>query len=134
MYTVLFYVIIYLGEDMSKYCKKCGRKIDENDIFCQYCGTQLIEETPEGEPIVSTNKTNSLAIAGFVVSLVSFVFSFWGVTAIVAIILSSVALSQIKKNNEGGKGLALAGLIIGIVSVIVGFFSLIFIGILALFA
>ena len=119
---------------MSKYCKKCGRKIDENDIFCQYCGTQLIEETPEGELVVSTNKTNSLAIAGFVVSLVSFVFSFWGVTAIVAIILSSVALSQIKKTNEGGKGLALAGLIIGIVSVIVGFFSLIFLGILALFA
>jgi hypothetical protein len=53
-------------------------------------------------------KTNGLAIAGFVTSL----SCCWPV----GIILSSIGLSQISKDpTQKGKGLAMAGLIIGIV-------------------
>lgn len=111
---------------MSKFCTKCGKEIDKDDIFCQYCGKQLIEETEEGEQAVQTNNNNSLAVAGFVVSLVSLIFSMWGITSVVAIVLSAVALSQIKKTNENGKGLAVAGLIIGIVVLVLTIISIAF--------
>ena len=110
---------------MSKFCTKCGKEIDKDDIFCQYCGKQLIEETEEGEQVIQNNN-NSLAVAGFVVSLVSLIFSMWGITSVVAIVLSAIALSQIKKTNENGKGLAVAGLIIGIVVLVLTIISIAF--------
>ena len=56
-------------------------------------------------------KTNVLAI----VSLVSSFF-----ISIVGIITGHIALSQIKKTGEQGRGLAIAGLIIGYVGLVIG--------------
>lgn len=50
-------------------------------------------------------KTNGLAIASFVMSLLGFGF--------ISAIMGHVALGQITRNNEGGRGLALAAVIIG---------------------
>ena len=56
-------------------------------------------------------KTNGMAIAGFVTALAC--------CSPVGIILSSIGLSQINRNpSQKGKGLATAGLIIGIISLI----------------
>ena len=54
-------------------------------------------------------KTNGLAIAALVCSF------FCG---LLGIILGIVAISQINKSNEGGKGLAIAGIAIGAVSIV----------------
>ena len=54
-------------------------------------------------------KTNGLAIAALVGSF------FCG---ILGIILGIVAIGQINKTNEGGKGLAIAGIAIGAVSIL----------------
>ena len=56
----------------------------------------------------STDRTNGLAIA----ALVSSFF-----VSILGIILGFVALNQIKTSGEQGRGLALAGIIIGFVAV-----------------
>ncbi|MFH0831030.1 MAG: DUF4190 domain-containing protein [Parcubacteria group bacterium] len=64
-------------------------------------------ETPQ-----KSTGTNGLAIAAFVLSLVGL--------GIIGLILGIVALSQIKKTGEGGKGLAIAGIIIGALSVVAG--------------
>lgn len=61
-------------------------------------------------------KTNVLAI----VSLVSAFF-----ISLVAIITGHIALSQIKKTGEQGRGLAIAGLIIGYIGLVVGIIFLI---------
>ena len=53
-------------------------------------------------------RTNGFAIASFVCSLV--------LINVLGIIFGHVALSQIKRTNEGGQGLAVAGLIIGYLS------------------
>ena len=116
---------------MSKYCTKCGKELKKEDIFCGYCGNQMIEETEDGEKVVTVSKTNGLAVAGFVVSLASLLINFWGITSVVGIILSAVALSQIKKTNESGKGFALAGLIIGIIGIIIMFVAFLFLVILS---
>jgi hypothetical protein len=65
-------------------------------------------------------KTNGMAIAGFVTALAC--------CSPVGIILSAIGLSQIGKDpSQKGKGLATAGLIIGIVSLIASIFYYIFI-------
>lgn len=65
---------------------------------------------PGGYP--QPKKTNGMAVAGFVLSF------FCG---ILGLIFSAVALSQIGKTGEGGKGLATAGLVLSILSMLVGF-------------
>ena len=53
-----------------------------------------------------------------VLGIVSLVSAFF--ISIVAIITGHIALSQIKKTGEQGRGLAIAGLIIGYVGLVVG--------------
>jgi hypothetical protein len=57
---------------------------------------------------VPAQRTNGLSIAAFVMSLVGFSF--------VAAILGHVAMGQIKRTGDGGKGLAIAAVVIGWVS------------------
>lgn len=73
-------------------------------------------------PVQSTNqastnatgpkpKTNGLAIAAIILA---FLFP------LIGLILGIVALSQIKKNKEGGKGLAVASIVISVVIMVAG--------------
>jgi len=64
-------------------------------------------------------RTNTLAIVGFVLSFI---------VSVAGIICSHIALSQIKRTGEGGRGLALAGLILGYV--FTAFWALYIIGII----
>lgn len=66
-----------------------------------------------GAPIA---KTNTLAIVGFVLAFV---------INIAGVIVSIVALNQIKQTGEKGRGLAIAGIIIGALSLIIGIISVI---------
>lgn len=54
---------------------------------------------------VTNQKTNGLSIAALVLGIVG--------VSIVAIILGHVSLSQIKRTGEQGRGMALAGVILG---------------------
>lgn len=61
-------------------------------------------------------KTNGLAVAGFVTSIAC--------CSPVGVILWSIALSQINNDpSQKGKGLAIAGLIIGLVSIVIYFIA-----------
>jgi hypothetical protein len=63
------------------------------------------------QPGNQPQKTNTMAILGLVFA---FVFSPLG------IVFSAIGLKQVKERREGGRGLALAGLILSIVFVILG--------------
>jgi hypothetical protein len=67
-----------------------------------------------GQP---AQKTNSMAIASLVSSLVGFLC--W-LGAIGGIVLGVIALNQIKQTQEEGHGLAIAGIAIGALSLVVG--------------
>lgn len=70
---------------------------------------------------VPPSKTNSLAIAGFVMSIIC--------CAPIGLILSTIAMGQINKNpSESGKGLAIAGLVLGVIGIIVGMIYFVFEG------
>ncbi len=64
---------------------------------------------PYGQP---AKKTNVLAIVSLIASIAGFVIA-WGIGSIVGIICGHISLSQIKKTGEEGRGLAVAGLIVG---------------------
>jgi hypothetical protein len=59
-------------------------------------------------------KTNSLAIASLIASIVSLC----GVGSIAGIVLGVVALNQIKVNGDSGRGLAIAGIAVGAVTLL----------------
>jgi len=74
------------------------------------------EQPAYGQPGYQPQKTNTMAILGLVFA---FVFSPLG------IVFSAIGLKQIKQRREGGRGLALAGLIISIISVVLGILLLV---------
>jgi uncharacterized membrane protein len=61
-------------------------------------------------------KTNTLAIVSLVASLIGL---FTGIGFIVGIICGHISLSQIKKTGEQGRGMAIAGLIIGYIGILI---------------
>src|SRR5258708_7389148 len=58
--------------------------------------------------------TNGLAIASLVLSIVNL----FGLGSLLAIILGHVSLGQIKRQPQGGRGLAIAGTILGHIGVV----------------
>ena len=68
---------------------------------------------PAQQEPASAEKWNVLSIVAFVISLLGF--------NIIAVILGFIALNQVGKSGERGKGLANAAIIIGLVSIILGF-------------
>ncbi|WP_448810932.1 DUF4190 domain-containing protein [Agromyces bauzanensis] len=69
-----------------------------------------------GQTVAPTGaKTNTLAIISLVASLLGLAT---GIGFIVGIICGHISLSQIKKTGEQGRGMAIAGLIIGYVGIV----------------
>ncbi|MCI8397573.1 MAG: DUF4190 domain-containing protein [Clostridia bacterium] len=78
----------------------------------------------ENNEVKGTNGgQNGLAIAGFVVSLCSLLINFAGLVGLVGTVLSGVGLAKVKTTGKG-KGMAIAGLIIGIISILWGIYSI----------
>ncbi len=67
--------------------------------------------------------TNPLSIAGMVTGIVSLFVNLIGIVGIVAVILSSISLKQIGVRKQKGKGMAIAGLVLGIIGTVFGIFQ-----------
>lgn len=80
-----------------------------------------MSDTPGAQPIVvetpAGTSTNSLAIVSLVTSIIGL--------GVVGVITGHIGLSQIKRTHEHGRGLALAGLIVGYISIAAGLLALI---------
>lgn len=89
------------------YCKHCGHKIEDTDIYCSNCGTST---DYINSPKTRLNKnTNIYAIVGFI-------FSF--VLGIVGLILSIIGYQRADtKYNGNCKKLAMTGLIISEITI-----------------
>ena len=125
---------------MIKYCMYCGTKINEGETKCSNCGADVaeIEENNNNEKIekkeetvvenIDTNNNNNnivektgtsgLAIASLVCSLGGILVA-GIILGIIAISLGVSAKKQIKVNNQKGKGLATAGIVIGIIDIVI---------------
>lgn len=121
---------------MAKFCKNCGTELKEGKV-CQNCGTvnegattaKAATKTSETKATTTTNttvntapattsSTNGFAIAGFVLSLVGLVCCSFVICGILGLIFSIIGLNKANSSNGNGKGLAIAGIIIGGVAIL----------------
>lgn len=79
-------------------------------------------QQPAYAPVYApAQKTNGLAIAGFVCSIAGALLPSIGfILLIVGLVLSIIGLTQIKKTGEKGRGLAIAGIIISCIAFLLG--------------
>ena len=90
-------------------CPECGTDVDSDDYFCPECGIKLKEES-------YTEETSGFAKASFVLGIFGMIFFFLPLLSFLAILFGVIALVKISNsNNLSGKGLAVAGLIMGLI-------------------
>lgn len=99
------------------FCSKCGEENPDDSKFCSKCGAALVQpEAPAPTPTPSAatgERTSGFAIASLVMGIVGF---FFNPLAILAIIFGGIGLSQTNKDpNLKGRGMAVAGLVLGII-------------------
>lgn len=104
---------------MGKFCSNCGQEIKANSKFCTKCGIE-IGDVKEVDTKTNSTKTSGFAVAGFVVSLCSLMIPTVGVGGIVGTVFSSIGLGKTGKGKDKGKGLAIAGLVMGIIAILAG--------------
>ena len=100
-----------------KACPLCAEALEDEDLVCRWCDAQA---TPDGWSVVgyagprttARTGTNGMAVASFVCSLLFFVYF---IPSILAVIFGHVARRQLRDSmgQQGGAGLAMAGLVIG---------------------
>jgi hypothetical protein len=112
-------------------CSRCGKEIGPNDAFCRNCGAGLGEKAPPPlmppqasppPPTTSLPKTSGLAIAALILSIFSFMcLPILG--AALAIVFGLLARGEIKRSQGklGGRGMALAGIILGFANMVILF-------------
>ena len=100
-------------------CSKCGATQAEGSRFCSVCGNPVLEAQaaapavplppPVPAPIVA-EETSGKAVASLICGIIN-IFPF----CVIAIILGHISLSQISKSagRLTGRGLAIAGLVMG---------------------
>ena len=108
------------------YCRKCGSNLDDDAVICPYCpvptlkfytSQPYVSQQPYS-PATGTRRSNGLAIAGFIVSLVSIIFAYiFCITSIVALGLSIAGMNN-RKNCTDNNGFATAGLVISIITLV----------------
>ena len=122
---------------MAKTCLFCGGSNEDSDQFCRGCGANLAgaqqptQEQPVQpvQPVQPTNynqpasnqaqgKTNGTAIAALVVSIVGLIILPLP-CGIISVSLAATSFNHLKQfPTEKGKGMAVAGLVIGIIDIV----------------
>ena len=105
------------------FCSKCGEKNPDDGKFCSKCGEALVAtkapKAPAAAPAkraAAGEKTSGIAIAALVMGIAAFVV--FGPLAVLAIIFGAIGISQANKDPSlKGKGMAVAGLVLGIIAV-----------------
>lgn len=129
------------------FCVNCGKEINNSAVVCPFCGARTGNAMPSqpAQPVQTTYyqqppaptyvtvqrkepKSNTLGIAGFVLSLLSFVLGeFFLIAPFIGFILSCIAVAK-RKNYDENNGLAIAGLVINIIQLVVWLIILIVCG------
>jgi Domain of unknown function (DUF4190) len=76
---------------------------------------------PAGAPTPDKRTNSGMAIASFVCSLVGVIPCFWAVQimGLLGTIFGFIGLKQTKRGQRGGRGLAIAGVVIGIILLLI---------------
>jgi len=107
---------------MSSFCLGCGNGMSEGERFCGVCGRDSLAASagPAVDPAVAFGlppETSGKAIFSLVSGLLFLILPF----SLAAVIFGHLSLSDIRKSGGRltGKGLAIAGLVLGYMGVVV---------------
>lgn len=90
-----------------------------------------------GYPAPPQSRTNGMAIGSLVSSVLAFPLGFCYVgplVAIVGVVLGIIALNQIKQSGEQGRGLAIAGIVVGGVVLVLTVLLVLFVGVFSIYS
>lgn len=99
------------------YCKYCGGQVVEDAVVCIHCGRQLRQVQS-----VRKSSINSMCLAGFIMSLASFMT---GLAVILGLIFSIIGYNQTRNTDDslsknlGRAGIIISSVILGLVVIIV---------------
>lgn len=82
--------------------------------YAQAYGQAPYGQAPYGA-YAAPRKTNVLAVISMIASIVGFIWLLPFVGSLAGVIMGHISLRQIRQTAEGGRGMALAGLIVGYV-------------------
>src|SRR5262245_9263788 len=109
----------------STKCAVCGFVSASSAGSCRNCGATLSGQHGYRNSARTSGAASQLkkglAIASLVIGIISFLtFGFGGIGAVVGIVLAIIALSRVNRNpwQFGGKGMAIAGLVLSIASLV----------------
>jgi uncharacterized membrane protein YvbJ len=93
------------------YCSQCGKKNPAGAKFCSKCGAALVQTAAAARPAktaaVEGTRTSGFAIAALVLGILG--------VSVLAIIFGAIGINQTGKDpNLKGRGMAVAGLVLGI--------------------
>lgn len=106
------------------HCTNCGTALSADTSFCANCGTPkgapvgapaqpvVVNNNPYVQQGPSVGSPNSMAVAALVVSIAT-VLLCGGLLSFVGAILGHVALGQINRNPQPGRGLAIGAIATG---------------------
>lgn len=105
-------------------CPRCSAVSPITANNCKSCGMPF---TMEGTTIEATGTNNGFCVASLVLGIISLIPCTFGITNVLAIIFGIVGYNQVTKGGGegGGKGMAIAGIILGAVGglILVGWLS-----------
>lgn len=100
---------------MNKYCRNCGKELNEEQNVCLNCGVNVTNTTNTTKTSESTDKNAAVGLILGLISIVAWLLPLFGYpVTICGIVFSSKGL---KSNTNKGK--AIAGLVLSIVFLIV---------------
>lgn len=115
------------------YCRKCGYEINENALFCPYCGAKTEEAKAESASSgpAPTKEANALARTALILSIISLglpLYSGGIISCIAGIILGIISKMKLREYAEGNapasgkartaKTLSTVGIILNIVTIV----------------
>jgi len=114
-------------ESAYRPCPACGEPIRREAVICRFCHYDFRTNAipgmaPYGAYPLTPPKTNSLAIASLVLGIVNML-----VGSILALVFGYRAIHEIDQSNgtQTGRGLAVAGVVLGWVGLVMGIIWLI---------
>lgn len=124
------------------YCKKCGEKIADKSLFCEFCGAKQDVEKANDEKKETdkeviygnqTGKTNNnkkvetMALVSFILGIASIILSFLISILVLPLSITGFVLGLLAKEKSGYKT---AGIVLNIISTVIGIILGIIIGLL----